>query len=136
MKSSVLFLLVVLLTGFSGLLWGQSTQNLNKMKPPKEFENIHVEKLNTHAQSSSFLIWIKEKVRLHKHVEHTEHVYVLKGKGEMKVGNEVRQIKKGDVIFIPKGTPHGVKVTGGTLKVLSVQSPEFKGKDRVFLDGK
>lgn len=134
MKTSGFLWVLLLLMSLPLAGIAQSSQSLKKMKPPKEYDNIHVEKLNSHPQSSSFLIWVKEKVRMHKHAEHTEHVYVLKGKGEMKIGNEVREVKKGDVIFIPKGTPHGVKVTGGTLKVLSVQSPEFKGKDRIFLD--
>ena len=109
-------------------------KNAAKLKPHKEFENILVAPLHSDAKSSSFVIWIKDKVRLHKHAHHSEHVYVLKGKAEMMLGGKIVEVKKGDVIFIPEGTPHGVRVTGGTMKVISVQSPEFKGKDRIFLD--
>ena len=110
------------------------TKAAHKLKPAKEFDNIHVQPLHSDAKSSSFVIWIKDKVRLHKHAVHSEHVYVLKGKGEMVLGKERFEVKKGDLVFIPEGTPHAVRVTGGVLKVISIQSPEFKGKDRIFLD--
>lgn len=129
-----IFLLLIPLLSLPMLGMAQYGGNINKLKPPKEFENIHVEKLYSDARSSSFVIWVKDKVRLHKHAAHTEQVVVLAGKGLMRTGEEVRQIKKGDIIYIPQGTPHSVKVTGGVLKVLSVQSPEFKGKDRIFLE--
>lgn len=134
-------LLIFLLSLFAGTFAhaqvpANLVRNAQKMKPAKEFDNIHVEKLHTDKNSSSFVIWVKERVRLHKHAVHSEHVYVLKGKGEMRLGKQVIEVKKGDVIFIPEGKPHAVRVTGGTMKVLSVQSPEFKGKDRIFLDKK
>jgi len=72
-------------------------------------------------------------VKLHKHDFHTEHVYVLEGSGDFTLGNTTQPIKKGDLITIPKNTWHGVEVTSKVpLKVVSIQSPEFKGIDRVF----
>lgn len=45
------------------------------------------------------------------------------------------KIKAGDYFFIPKGSLHYVKVTSAMpLKVLSIQSPFFDGKDRVFVE--
>ncbi len=136
MKKILLASILVLSTFL--LLPAQSSliKGAGKMKPDQDYENIHVKPLHTDKHSSSFVIWIKEGVRLHKHDVHSEHVYVLKGKGEMVLGDEIVEVRKGDVIFIPEGTPHSVKVLGGTMKVISVQSPEFKGKDRIFLDGK
>lgn len=104
------------------------------MKPSQAFDNIHVEKLFSDAKASVFVIWIKEKVRKHKHASHSETVYVLKGKGKMEVGGKSYRVRKGDVIFIPEGTPHAVQVTSKMLQVVSVQAPEFKGKDRIFLE--
>ena len=44
-------------------------------------------------------------------------------------------VRKGDFVFIPKNTPHSVKVISNVpLKVLSVQAPFFDGKDRVLLE--
>lgn len=83
---------------------------------------------------SSFLIWIKDEVKLHKHNEHTENIYVLKGKGEMILNDEKFVIKKGDYLNIPKGRAHSLKVLSSSpMQVLSIQSPKFSGKDRIFI---
>ena len=64
---------------------------------------------------------------------HTEQVYVLAGEGEMIIGEEKQMVRAGDYIHIPQGVRHGVFVKGEEpLKVLSVQSPRFTGKDRIF----
>jgi len=129
--SSVLFFLLGLnlLSAQTDLL--ASARDLN---PTEDYENIHVQKLYSDELASSFVIWIKESVRLHQHAVHTEHVYILAGKATMRLGEETLEVRKGDVVMIPPGTPHAVEVKGKLLKVLSVQSPEFKGKDRIFLD--
>ena len=113
---------------------GDLVKESRKLKPDKDFDNVLVQKLYADAKVSSYVIWIKKRVPLHKHALHSEHVYVLKGKGEMRLGEETRSIKKGDLVIIPEGTPHGVEVKGGTLKVLSFQAPEFKGRDRIKLE--
>lgn len=117
-----------------GIAQTQLLKSASKLKPEKEYENIEVAALNSDQNSSVFVIWVKKGVRLHKHEWHSETVYVLKGKAQMQLGEQEFEVRKGDVIFIPEGTPHGVKVLKGPLKVISVQAPEFKGQDRVFLD--
>lgn len=43
-----------------------------------------------------------------------EHeIFVLQGKGEVKVGNKLEEIKEGDALFIPPNYIHMVKNTGG-----------------------
>lgn len=114
--------------------WTQDLKNAEDLEPPKEYDNIHVQKLNTAKEATSFVIWVAKSVKLHKHVFHTENIYVLGGKGEMIVGDQKFVIKKGDYFQIPKDTPHGLTVLSKKpMKVISVQSPEFHGKDRVFL---
>ena len=108
-----------------------------QVKPTTDFENIWSEKIFSDSLSTSVIIWVKKSVRLHKHVEHTEHVYVLEGSADMQIGNEKMSIVKGDLLIIPKNTPHSLTVTSReALKVISFQSPQFLGKDRVFLDEK
>lgn len=109
--------------------------NVQAIEPSKEFDNIHVEKLAADSLSSSFLIWIKKSVPNHKHEVHSENVYVLQGEGMMTVGNEEFKLVPGSYIFIPANTPHAVTVdpSKGTMKVVSVQSPNFDGTDRVML---
>ena len=85
--------------------------------------------------ASSFLIIIKSDVRAHKHLKHSEHIVVQSGEGVMKINDREFTIKPGDVIFIPKNTSHSVIVKGKKpLKVISIQSPNFNGDDRVMME--
>jgi quercetin dioxygenase-like cupin family protein len=43
-------------------------------------------------------------------VEHEQ--YVLRGRARLGIGNEVVEVKTGDVVFIPAGTPHWYQVEG------------------------
>lgn len=96
--------------------------------------DVHVTALHSDSLCSSFLICIDTEVKPHVHVYHTEHVFVLDGEGLMRTGDVERTVKSGDVIIIPAGTVHAVKVIGTSpLRVVSVQSPRFDGTDRVFV---
>lgn len=98
-------------------------------------DNIYYMPLFGDSLANSFVIVIKKEVKAHKHLWHSEHVVVLEGNGSMNLGGKFVEIKKGDVIFIPKNTVHSAKSTGKIpLKIVSVQSPNFDGKDRVFID--
>jgi mannose-6-phosphate isomerase-like protein (cupin superfamily) len=97
-------------------------------------QNLHIEKLfgDSLCNSSLLSIW---DVKLHKHVSHSEHVYIVEGEGTMTLGDSTLILKPGLLIFIPKGTPHSAKSKRNhKLKVLSIYSPAFDGKDRIFLE--
>lgn len=114
---------------------GQDILKLKEIEPDEKYDNIHVKKISEDDHQSTFLIWVKKEVRLHKHAHHSENLYVLQGKGEMTINDEKFVIKKGDYFNIPKNTPHALKVLSSTpVKVLSIQSPKFNGEDRIFLD--
>lgn len=103
--------------------------------PENDFDNIYAEKIFSDSLVSSFLIVVKKEVKLHKHVTHSEHVYVLEGSGDMVLGNENISITKGDLIIIPKNTAHSLIVTSSIpVKIISIQAPEFDGKDRVLIE--
>lgn len=105
---------------------------LSEITPPSNLENIHVVKLSSDPHSTDFIVFVKQLVPLHKHLAHTETLYVLEGSGTFQLGEESFDIGPGDYINVPEGTPHAVAVTSSMpLKVLSVQAPEFLGKDRV-----
>jgi quercetin dioxygenase-like cupin family protein len=113
----------------------QDIVKLKDLKAEKPFDNIYVKKVSDDNHQSTFVIWVKEKVRLHRHEHHTENIYVLEGKGEMIIGDEKFVIKKGDYFNIPENTPHGLNVLSSSpVKVLSIQSPQFLGNDRIFLE--
>ncbi len=128
--SLILLLCMVMLVGATDFYFDE-----NKWQPPAVFDNIHVQKLTEDSLSSTFLIWVKKEVLLHMHQYHTEHVLVLEGKAEMVIGSDERIIKPGDFMTIPKNTPHRVKVlSSDPLKVISIQSPKFLGKDRMLME--
>ncbi len=110
-----------------------SSTNLNIIKGPNNLENIKVIKLSSDQHASQFLIFVKKRVRLHRHLSHSESIYVLEGEGDFQLADKAFTISTGDFIQVPENTLHGVIVTSTIpLKVLSIQAPEFFGKDRSY----
>lgn len=127
---TLLFTITLLISGFT---FSQEVTNLETIAPETAYENILVKKLYSDAKSTFFIIWIKKEVKSHKHLTHTESIVVLEGKGKMTVGKKTFKIKEGDHFVILENTFHSLRVNSKTpLKVISVQAPEFLGKDRVF----
>ena len=107
--------------------------NIISCSAPIEYENIHVQKLSSDSLASTFVIWIKKKVKLHKHIYHTENVIIQQGSGKFQLNDSIYSVSTGDIITIPKNSWHGVVTTSKIpMKVISIQSPEFLGKDRIF----
>jgi quercetin dioxygenase-like cupin family protein len=128
----ILIILGLLLCG--SFVFGQHHIHLDTLRS-KSDDLVIVNKIAGDSLTSSFVITIKKSVKKHLHKEHSETIYVLEGEGKMLLGEQIIQLKKGDYIFIPKNTPHKVDVTSSfPLKVLSIQSPYFDGKDRLMLE--
>lgn len=120
---------------YVNIILGQSSVNYKQIQPTDTFTNIWSKRITNDSLSSGFIIIIKNEVKLHKHQSHSEHVFVLEGKGLMTLADSVFKIKKGDILFIPQNTPHRVKVISKKpLKIISIQSPYFDGKDRIMLE--
>lgn len=126
--------LIAVMTGSYSSFRAQDLQQLDTIKPPAAYENIYLRTLYHDSLASSFIIYIKKEVRPHKHLTHAEHVLILEGTGEMKLGSRTVPVKKGSIIYIPPGTIHSLRVTSKKpVKVLSVQAPYFDGKDRIIV---
>lgn len=127
------FILTLLGIIFVSSFNAQAPIQTKDINPITEYDNIHVQKLSSDSLVSTFAIWVKLKVKPHKHIYHTEHVQVLEGKGEFSIADSTFSVKKGDFIIIPKNTYHSVEVTSKKpMKVISIQAPRFVGEDRVF----
>lgn len=115
--------------------FAQFHKKLKEIHPDAAYENVSVKKIAEDSLQSTFLIWIKKDVRGHFHQYHTENIIVLEGKAEMMFNGERIIVRKGDYLNIPKGTHHSVErvISRKPLKVLSIQSPNFDGKDRIFI---
>lgn len=109
---------------------------LSDIKMPPETENVYVHKLAEDESASDFVVFVKKRVPPHKHMTHTETVYVLEGTGIFEMGGKKIKIAPGHYVKIPKGVVHSVTVTSKIpLKALSIQAPQFFGKDRVWVKG-
>jgi mannose-6-phosphate isomerase-like protein (cupin superfamily) len=110
-------------------------RDLSEISAPKDLDNIHVVKLGSDTRVSEFVIFVKDEVKAHYHELHTELIYVLEGEAVMTLGETKQVVKTGDFIRVNQATIHAVKVFSDIpLKVLSIQTPEFNGKDRVFVN--
>ncbi|MCK5310616.1 MAG: cupin domain-containing protein [Desulfobacteraceae bacterium] len=68
---------------------------------------------------------LKPSKRIEPHIDPYEEIYyILDGQGEMLVGNDTKEVKKGDAIFIPKGDVHALlnNDTKNKLSILVVAS--------------
>ena len=111
---------------------GMQGVKLDTLTMPAEANNIHVVKLSSDVHSSQFVVFVRQFVPAHKHMSHSESVYVLAGEGEFTMDGKTMAISPGHFVYIPQGVAHSVVTTSKTpLKVLSVQAPQFFGKDRV-----
>ncbi len=63
---------------------------------------------------------------LHTQSAHDEIVVVVEGEAEFRVGDEIKVVSAGDVMFIPKNTLHGrVRTISSTWAALSIYAPYF-----------
>lgn len=76
-------------------------------------------------------------LRLHRQPNHEELLVVLEGEGEFRVADEVRDIKPGDFVFVPRNAVHGtVSTKKGPIALLSILTPQFDlTKDVVWENG-
>ena len=52
------------------------------------------------------------KMRIHKHLDNDELIFVHKGQGTLTLDDESIEVKTGDVVFVPRGIWHGLDNTG------------------------
>jgi len=62
---------------------------------------------------------------IHVQPDHDEVVLILEGKCGFRVGDEVRRVGAGDLMFIPRDTVHGPIVDSGRVALLSIFAPFF-----------
>ncbi|MBR9875588.1 MAG: cupin domain-containing protein [Vibrionaceae bacterium] len=63
---------------------------------------------------------------LHIQKNHDELLVIIEGNVDFKVGEEIKNVNKGDLVFIPKATIHGpILKEGQSFAALSVFAPYF-----------
>jgi len=60
----------------------------------------------------------------HRQPDHEELLVMIEGEAEFRVGEETRQVRPGDFVFVPRGTIHGTVATKlEPLSFLSIIAP-------------
>lgn len=63
---------------------------------------------------------------LHVQPHHEELVVILDGEVDFRVGDETTSVRPGDLVFIPRGAPHGpLPGEGQRMAALSIFAPRF-----------
>lgn len=77
---------------------------------------------------------VQTSIRPHYQKVSDEIYFILRGQGEITIGNETRKLKEGDTVAIPKGQIHGFVNTGNEpCLVIFASGPKFEPeKDRFF----
>ena len=71
----------------------------------------------------------------HLHPNTNELQYILEGTGTIWLGDKEVTVKPGDLVVIPKGTPHGgTKPNGRALKAIAIKTPPQAPDDTKLLD--
>ncbi|MBR1201316.1 MULTISPECIES: cupin domain-containing protein [unclassified Bradyrhizobium] len=71
----------------------------------------------------------------HMHPNTNEMQFVLEGTGTVWLGDKEVTVKPGDLIVIPKGTPHGGnKPNGRAIKSIAIKTPPQAPDDTKLLD--
>lgn len=72
------------------------------------------------AGNSELQVIEMSKIKLHHHDQEDHVLYVARGQGTARLGDETRQVKAGDILNIPKGVPHSFTKEGKENLVLLV----------------
>jgi mannose-6-phosphate isomerase-like protein (cupin superfamily) len=71
----------------------------------------------------------------HLHPNANEIQYILDGTGTIWLGDKEVTVKPGDLVIIPKGTPHGgTKPISGQVKAIAIKTPPQTPDDVKLLD--
>ncbi len=72
----------------------------------------------------------------HLHPDANEIQYILEGTGTIWLGDKEVQVKPGDLVIIPHGTPHGgTKPDGRPFKAIAIKTPPQTPDDVKLLNG-
>lgn len=108
---------------------------VSKIDELEDRQNPHGVKVKTiydHESAQAVHITLQPGQELKKHITPVDvFFYVLEGKGQVEIGDEVVEIAKDTVVESPKGIPHRLmNPFSGTFRFLVVKAPrpETKGK--------
>lgn len=81
--------------------------------------------------SLSYVV-ISGKSKPHKHQKMEEVYFIVKGKGKIKIENEIFPIQTGDVFAIPKNKFHNIQDIEEPIEVIVVTHPKYDPNDVIY----
>lgn len=101
-------------------------------------ELMHPSLHGNHAQSlAEATIPVGCTTLLHRHKLTEELYHITSGSGQMTLGTTQFEVREGDTVCIPPGTPHCIAALGSApLKLLCCCSPAYNHSDTELLDAK
>ena len=74
-----------------------------------------------------------QRISLQMHNYREEHWIIVQGEGTAIVGDQIKKVRKGDYVYIPKKTKHRLENTGQSdLIVIEVQIGDYLGEDDII----
>jgi mannose-6-phosphate isomerase-like protein (cupin superfamily) len=114
---------------------GRSTLALTQLAsrdPLRADEDFRVVPLGRDATTSHHVVHIRGAEIPHRHDRHDLAVVILRGHGQMLLGNERRAVGEGSILYIPRGTVHSfANESDSPAAAYAMYTPPFDGKDRV-----
>ena len=77
-------------------------------------------------------VTIKDRSKPHKHLKTEEVCYIIKGKGKIKIGDEIFDMKPDNIIPIPKNTYHNIESIEIPVELIVVNNPPSDSSDMIF----
>lgn len=75
-------------------------------------------------KETAVLIQTRGRLKPRVYKDHDVILFILSGKGELKMGEEVTQVRPRDLVYIPAGTPHEGFFEEDA-SILSIFAPQF-----------
>ena len=115
---------------------GPTVQNIDSLLAVfflKDGQELRSDRVGGDSLSSVHLTQVRGAIEAQRHLHHHETVWVIRGAGRLTLDGVKHTVAAGTVISIPPGTPHSFYSLGKVpAVVISVFSPAFDGKDRVY----
>ena len=128
LQTGVLGFCTALFAGLPKISFARSASNEDKGLVVREDEGIHIltgrrkvpitvkiSKTKQGIDGISFCVEDQSpgrKMRVHKHLNNDELIFIHKGEGTLTLDEESIEVKTGDVVFVPRGVWHGLDNTG------------------------
>lgn len=148
LQTGIIGFCTALLAGLPKISFGKGLSSIDKGIVVHENEGIHIltrrkvpinikiSKGQHGIEGISFCVEEQNpgrKMRVHKHLNNDELIFIHNGQGKLTLGDELIDVRTGDVAFVPRGVWHGLDNTGeDNLSMVFQYSPA--GFEQYFIE--